>query len=1336
MTLSKKVFVDSVKAEAGRYFETVGDGPHSGYKGYRRWLYNATKSMDEDGYVYTHRQITAETRAFNSIDNKRKITNENGNWSALGPFNFTRTSSWAPGQGRVTAIAVEPVNQELIFVGSPGGGIWRSDNSGTSWVALGDQLDDMSIWAIAIDPNNSSHVLHLNGSSDLMESFNKGESWTKIRSIGFYTGTTRMIKFHPTNSDVYFVSEGGGLFKTTDGGANFDEVINSRIEDVFFKPGDINTMYACGNDFWKSTDLGENWIKITNGISVSERMKMTVTPANNNVVYIVQKSGSGFGRIYKSTDSGNSFTVKSDINSGAPNYLGQQASRDMAIMCSEVDDQEIHIAGLNNYRSQNGGETFVSIANWNAPNDPSYIHADVEVMININGTLYAGTDGGIFRSPEGGNNYTDLTQGGLAISQFYRMGGSAPYPGTGAGNDPNQIICGAQDNGTLMAKGENHDWIGWLGADGMECIIDYSNDNIIYGTTQNGGLNKSTNRGDNINGNINKPVANNYKGEWVTPFEMDPKVPTTLYVGYDEVYMSTNSGNTWSAITSGLINDGRNFDEIAIAPSNTDYIYIAEGNRLWVSTNAQDAGRTWTQVSGITGNINYITVDPNNPEHVIITTQGTRVFESNNAGTSWTNIAANLPSIGALCALIDNSVDNGIYIGMASGVYYKDDTQTDWVKYGAGIPNCEVNELEINYQSNMLRCATYGRGVWEIGVFGSTLVPVVTIETTDAKCEGDTIILSVTPDPNWVAPVTYQWYKNGEIIFGATSTSYNATEEAGYFVRVEDQDASGVSLNTLVDFVDPPASPSVTAQQLCGPGTVTLMANGSGNGEIKWYDDLETINEVGTGNSYTTIITDSKTFYVKEQSQVSGSNVGRVDNQDGSTGRIHQGGFGLIIDVDNPFKLISVKVYAEGTADRTFELRDAGDNVIKTKTVNVPDGESRITLDMDIPRGLNLKIMVVESETTGGAKLYRNDGNIGYPFRVDNVVTIKGSTATTSSLQYYYYLYDWEILPNVPVCFSLSSEAQTVVLTQATSPDVTDQIVCETGEILLTASTTENGTVRWYNSMNPEVVVNTGTTFNVDVQNTTTFLVDVEPEAVVQKTGLILDDNQGRIHAGNYGLQFDVLKPMTLISAEVKAEGAGERTIQVFDNNGLEIVTKVVNLQDGVQRVPLNISFEVGNNYKIGVSSGADLFRTDNVNSYPINLNNVLNIKGAYDYGNQSQFDGYYYYLYDWEVVEPLDICVSDKAELTVTVDHCTGLSNYEHEGLKAYPNPTGGILNIELPEEFKFVSMEVTDLNGNTQLAWGEFSSQIDLQGFSHGAYFLKVVGDQGIKTFKVIIE
>ncbi|MFD0992493.1 discoidin domain-containing protein [Tenacibaculum geojense] len=707
LTQKENLKVKKLERLGEKYYQTHSKGKGSGYKLFMRNLYWAKRNQDENGRVISDRQVVDERakfeKKFNKISESKEAQRFSG-WEELGPFNWTRTRSWSPGLGRVVSIAVEPRNQSLIYVGSPGGGIWKSTNAGSSWTPLGDNMTNMSVWAIAIDPTDTNTVYLGNSAGQIMKSTNGGTSWSEIYRV---SGTPRRILIHP-NGNTIFIGTSRALYRSTNKGSSFSSVLNDTAEDIEFKPGNVNVVYACGNSFYKSTNGGASFGRVTSGLSRTERMKMAVTQADPSMVYLVQKRGSSFGYVYRSTNSGSSFSTRSSYQTVSTNDVYfTQASRDMAITVSNTNENEVHVGGMDYSRSLDGGVSFTKLASWSSPGDRSYVHADIEVMQYINGVIYVGSDGGIFRSSDRGNNMKDLTQGGLAIRQYYRIGNSA--------TDANMIVGGAQDNGTNIMRGSSRQFVEWLGADGMECFIDHTNRNVVYGTVQFGSLYKSTDGGNSI-GNISKP--GNFSGEWVTPFMMDPIDNRKIYVGYSDLYRSNNGGSSgsWTNITS-RINLGGNLDEMAIAKSNNNYIYIAQGGRVWRTKNGQNSSPSWTEVSNFSGDVNFIAVDPNNPERVAIAATGSRVYVSTNAGDSWTNIRGNLPNIAAQCLVFDDTSKNGLYVGMQSGVYYTNDNLSNWVSFSKNLPGVQTTDLEIHYGIRKLRLATYGRGIWESDLY-------------------------------------------------------------------------------------------------------------------------------------------------------------------------------------------------------------------------------------------------------------------------------------------------------------------------------------------------------------------------------------------------------------------------------------------------------------------------------------------------------------------------------------------------------------------------------------------------------------------------------------------
>jgi photosystem II stability/assembly factor-like uncharacterized protein len=257
-------------------------------------------------------------------------------------------------------------------------------------------------------------------------------------------------------------------------------------------------------------------------------------------------------------------------------------------------------------------------------------------------------------------------------------------------------------------------WRDWLGADGMETFVDKNNSNIIYGTSQFGTLYRSITEGNNSNG-IATPEGKS--GNWITPFEQDPNLTNTIYTGYDEVYKSTNSGNTWVSISQ---NFGGNLNHLKIA-SNSVTMYAALGGSLYKTESGGVIG-TWSQLSGFTGSINSIAVHPTDPDKIAIATTGaSKVYVSTNGGSTWNSYLFNLPNFSARALVWDHSANDGLYLGMNYGVFYINNTFSEWQPFSNNLPNVIISELEINTADNKIYAATYGRGLWKSNLFDDTL---------------------------------------------------------------------------------------------------------------------------------------------------------------------------------------------------------------------------------------------------------------------------------------------------------------------------------------------------------------------------------------------------------------------------------------------------------------------------------------------------------------------------------------------------------------------------------------------------------------------------------------
>jgi hypothetical protein len=313
---------------------------------------------------------------------------------------------------------------------------------------------------------------------------------------------------------------------------------------------------------------------------------------------------------------------------------------------------------------------------------------------------------------------------GLAVTSFYRIGLSA--------NNPGYVIGGAQDNSTYYY--DTQSWTNLFGGDGMECMIDPNDPNIIYGSSQNGWLSKSTDGGatiSNDNSGLTYSILNSgtEQGEWTTPFAFEPKNPGVLYGAFGNLWHTDGDDRNWVRISDfefiPQLNSPTVSTAMAISPSDPGYIYLAKRpypslgirSQLWMTPNG---GTSWRNVSAGLPDSLYLTyiaphaIDPNTAWVTCGSFYGgVKVFKTTDAGATWTNISRNLPNLPVNCIVHEaGSPNNTVYVGTDIGVYYTNDLMTGWSPFNRNLPNVIVDELEIQYQSKKLYAATFGRGIW------------------------------------------------------------------------------------------------------------------------------------------------------------------------------------------------------------------------------------------------------------------------------------------------------------------------------------------------------------------------------------------------------------------------------------------------------------------------------------------------------------------------------------------------------------------------------------------------------------------------------------------------
>ena len=443
---------------------------------------------------------------------------------------------------------------------------------------------------------------------------------------------------------------------------------------------------------------------------------LAVTPADPDYVYALEGDNGGFGNLYLSENGGQTFSVQSNNATNDNNIMGYvktvrggQAPRDMDVVVSPLDKNEVHIGGIMSYRSFDAGVNWEQTSHWLTYDPLPFIHADIDIIQYVGNRMYFGTDGGIFVSEDKASSFIDKTAG-LSIRQFYRFAIS---------EDGNLLVAGSQDNGMSLHT-EERGWVDFIGADGMIPIIDrYNNDNI-YASIQYGFLYKTADGGYTRVGGV---YASPGTGEWVTPIVQDPLVPHTFYQGKQQLHKTIDSTQNWFPISNFVPNNPADttMQEIAIAHNDNDYIIVGYEEQAYKTI---DGGANWTEITPPFGflNINYIALHPHDKNWITMALSGTdsRVVQSTDGGENWTDIMDNLPELAAECVIYEGGPKNGMYVGMDPGVYYRNSDHSQWALVSQGMPNILVSEMRIH--DCELYVATYGRGIWKTGLLDNSQV--------------------------------------------------------------------------------------------------------------------------------------------------------------------------------------------------------------------------------------------------------------------------------------------------------------------------------------------------------------------------------------------------------------------------------------------------------------------------------------------------------------------------------------------------------------------------------------------------------------------------------------
>lgn len=713
------------------YYEAQDNQVDGEDKHFQRWShimgqrvhYNDGKPLPPD-IIYTEWKKYFNQNPLPSPRGKKNA------WTYAGP---PTTPSSGGGNGRINCLKFHPNSTEIMYAGTPAGGLWKSTNGGKSWETKTDNLPNLGVTDIAINPRYPDSIFIATGdgfgysigngnfwggtySMGVLVSADGGETWEET-SMNWERHQTRQIHrliMHPNDPNRLYATTNAGIWKSDNAGKDWVALKSgSGFKELIFHPTKPGHMLAtAASSIWYSEDTGTTWK--TSSITFNQSSKaiaLAVAESADSIVYALVNTTTNSGNVYKSDDYG--LTWKYLPGSINVKFNGWY---DLALGVSPKDPNRVVIGGVDMMKTENGGITWKTISNWYEWQVSHYVHADHRAIVfypNSHDTFLSVNDGGIFKSVNGGTSWTNISSNIQAL-QFYKLGSVPSREGV--------IFAGAQDNG--VNRGVSNSWSHVMIGDGMEVVASHQDPNIVYASTQFGHLSKSYNGGEDFYRSI-YPV----ESSWLTPVEMDMHDADVLYFGAKHLHKTTDGGDSWQDVSPSLNVSGE-ITSIELT-SNPDIIYIAHTTANFASSiklrRTVDGGKTWELINKTlpSGN-NYlsdIACDPKNPAHVWITISGynaiNKVFESTDTGRTWINISEGLPNVPVSCIQAENSTELGIYVGTDLGVFYRSQSTNGWQFYNTDLPLVMVNELEVLPQFGKIRAATYGRGVWEAPLMGT-----------------------------------------------------------------------------------------------------------------------------------------------------------------------------------------------------------------------------------------------------------------------------------------------------------------------------------------------------------------------------------------------------------------------------------------------------------------------------------------------------------------------------------------------------------------------------------------------------------------------------------------
>ncbi len=693
-----------------------------------------------------------------------KDISEGLNWRCIGPFRGGRSAA-------VTGVEGKPM---LYYMGSTGGGIWKTKNGGNTWENISDGYFGGSIGSIAVS-SSDNNVLYSGGGEvtvrgnvsygyGVHKSIDGGRSW---KHMGLENSKhIPRIRIHPKNPDIVYAAVLGDLYKSSDdrgvyksinGGESWEKVLFANADagavDIIMDPENPDIIYAStwrvrrtpydfssggeGSALWKTTDGGKTWEEISKNEGFPEGtlgiIGVTVSPVNPERVWTIVENEKG--GIYRSDDGGETWE-----NTNSDRNLRQRAWYYSRIYADTQDENKVYVMNVAYHMSADGGKTF---STHYAPHGD---HHDLWIAPEDPKRMIIADDGGAQVSFDAGANWS--TYKNQPTSQFYRVttDDAFPYRVYGAQQDNSTVrIRNRVDWGTISED----DWESTAGGESAHIAIDPENNDIVYGGSYGGFLtrkNHQKNQNRSINVWPDNPIGYGaegmkYRFQWNFPLFFSPHDSKKLYTASNHLHVSNDGGESWEVISPDLTRN----DPSKLGPSggpitkdNTGVEYYCtifaatesykEKDLLWVGTDdglvqvSRDGGNGWVNVTppGLPewSMINSVEIDPFSDGGLFVAATSYKngdyapyLFHTVDYGKTWKKITNGIDENHFTRVIrADPNKIGLLYAGTESGLYISFDNGNNWEAFQQNLPIVPITDMTIKHGN--LIVATQGRSFW------------------------------------------------------------------------------------------------------------------------------------------------------------------------------------------------------------------------------------------------------------------------------------------------------------------------------------------------------------------------------------------------------------------------------------------------------------------------------------------------------------------------------------------------------------------------------------------------------------------------------------------------